>query len=143
MVRRVDENPKLKAKAGPYYYSWAGISGFYRRYLRNAVRMRVECDVGEPIEGSPRSLRTPTRLTYFASKPVRVAEGIAIDDGTLSMAVLKRAAQRDMPGLISRLLTDNRPASGTARSPIRRRPRGDGTRCPRTRTGHYGRFRYR
>ena len=31
VVRRVDEHPKLKAKAGPYYYSWAGISGFYRK----------------------------------------------------------------------------------------------------------------
>ena len=52
---------------------------------------------------SPRSSRTPTRCTYFASKPIRVCEGIAIDDGTLSLGVLKRAAQRDMPTLISRL----------------------------------------
>src|SRR5882762_6019054 len=41
VVRRVDEHPKLKSKAGPYYYSWAGISGFYRRYLLKAVRVRV------------------------------------------------------------------------------------------------------
>src|SRR5215813_12446472 len=44
VVRRVDEHPKLKAKAGPYYYSWAGISGFYRRYLLKATRVRVEIE---------------------------------------------------------------------------------------------------
>ena len=112
VVQRVDENPKLKARVGPYYYSWAGISGFYRKNLRNAVRMRLECDAGEPTEGITAIAQNTDPLTYFASKPVRVAEGIAIDDGTLSMAVLKRAAQRDMPSLISRLLSETRPASG-------------------------------
>lgn len=104
VVRRVDENPKLKAKAGPYYYSWAGISGFYRRYLLKAVRMRVEVD-GSSIEGITTIAQNSDPLTYFASKPIRVCEGIAIDDGTLSLAVLKRAAQRDMPTLIGRLLS--------------------------------------
>ncbi len=104
VVRRVDENPKLKAKAGPYYYSWAGISGFYRRYLRKAVRMRVEVG-GETVEGITTIAQNADPLTYFAAKPIRVCEGIAIDDGTLSLAVLKRAAQRDMPTLIGRLLS--------------------------------------
>ena len=111
VVRRVDENPKLKARVGPYYYSWAGISGFYRKYLRGAVRMRVESDAGEPIEGITAIAQNSDPLTYFANKPVRVAEGIEIDDGTLSMAVLKRATQRDMPGLISRLLSDKKSAA--------------------------------
>jgi diacylglycerol kinase family enzyme len=111
VVRRVDENPKLKARAGPYYYSWAGISGFYRRYLRGAVRMRVESDAGDPLEGVTAIAQNSDPLTYFASKPVRVAEGISIDDGTLSMAVLKRATQRDMPSLVGRLLSDRRSAA--------------------------------
>jgi diacylglycerol kinase family enzyme len=111
VVRRVDANPKLKAKAGPYYYSWAGVSGFYRKYLRGAVRMRVESDAGEPLEGVTAIAQNSDPLTYFASKPVRVAEGIAIDDGTLSMAVLKRAAQRDMPSLIGRLLSESKSAA--------------------------------
>jgi diacylglycerol kinase family enzyme len=103
VVRRVDENPKLKAKAGPYYYSWAGISGFYRKYLLKAPRLRVEVG-GESVEGITAIVQNADPLTYFASKPIRVCEGIAIDDGTLSLAVLKRAAQRDMPTLIGRLL---------------------------------------
>jgi diacylglycerol kinase family enzyme len=111
VVRRVDENPKLKANIGPYYYSWAGISGFYRKYLMGATRMRVETDAGEPTEGITAIAQNSDPLTYFASRPVRVAEGIAIDDGTLSLAVLKRAAQRDMPTLISRLLSEKKSAA--------------------------------
>ena len=104
VVRRVDQNPRLKAKAGPYYYSWAGISGFYRRYLLRAARMRVEVN-GATVEGVTTIVQNSDPFTYFASKPIRVCEGIAIDDGTLSLAVLKRATQRDMPSLIGRLLS--------------------------------------
>lgn len=112
VVRRVDENPKLKAKAGPYYYSWAGISGFYRRYLVGAPRLRVETDAGPAVEGITAIAQNSDPLTYFASRPIRVCENIAIDDGTLSVAVLKRAAQRDMPTLIARLLSEGKPATG-------------------------------
>ena len=42
---------------------------------------------------------------------MRVCEGIEIDDGTLSLGVLKRAAQRDMPTLIPRLFSEQRPAA--------------------------------
>src|SRR3954466_17725 len=37
-VKRVDAHPGMKARVGPYYYTWAAVSGFYRRYLGNAVR---------------------------------------------------------------------------------------------------------
>jgi diacylglycerol kinase family enzyme len=112
VVRRVDEHPKLKAKAGPYYYSWSGISGFYRRYLVNPTRMRVEVEGREPVDGVTAITQNSDPLTYFANRPIRVCEGIAIDDGTLSVAVLKRATQRDMPTLISRLLSGKRSAAG-------------------------------
>src|ERR671937_923548 len=39
---RVDQRPKLKARAGPYFYTWVAVSSFYRDYLRNPVRMRLE-----------------------------------------------------------------------------------------------------
>ncbi|HVQ60040.1 MAG TPA: diacylglycerol kinase family protein [Solirubrobacterales bacterium] len=112
VVKRVDEHPKIKSKAGPYYYSWAGISGFYRRYLMNAVRVRAEIEGAEPVEGITAIAQNSDPLTYFASRPIRVCEGIEIDDGTLSMAVLKRATQRDMPGLIGRLLGGKKTAAG-------------------------------
>jgi diacylglycerol kinase family enzyme len=104
VTERVDARPGLKAKAGPYYYSWAAISSFYRRYLSNPIVLRVEVD-GEEAEGVTAVAQNSDPYTYFASRPIRVCEGISFDDGTLSMAVLRRAAQRDMPTLIARLLS--------------------------------------
>jgi diacylglycerol kinase family enzyme len=110
VVKRVDAHPRLKSRAGPYYYSWAAISAFYRRYMVRPVRLRVEVE-GESTEGVTALAQNSDPFTYFASRPIRVCEGIAIDDGTLSLAVLKRAAQRDMPTLISRLFSERRPAA--------------------------------
>jgi diacylglycerol kinase family enzyme len=110
VVERVDAHPRLKSRAGPYYYSWSGISAFYRRYLYNAVKVRVETG-GESAGGVTAIVQNSDPFTYFASRPIRVCEGIAIDDGTLSLAVLKRAAQRDMPLLITRLFSADKPAS--------------------------------
>lgn len=111
VVRRVDANPKLKATAGPYYYSWAGVSGFYRKYLVNPIRVRTTVDGHEPVEGVTTIVQNSDPFTYFASRPIRVCEGIGLDDGTLSMAVLKRATQRDMPTLISSLFSETKPAA--------------------------------
>jgi diacylglycerol kinase family enzyme len=111
VVKRVDAHPRLKSRAGPYYYSWAAVSSLYRNFLHNPVRMRVECDAGEPIEGVTALAQNSDPFTYFASYPIRVCEGVAIDDGTLSLGVLKRAAQRDMPTLIPRLFSEKRPGA--------------------------------
>jgi diacylglycerol kinase family enzyme len=111
VVKRVDRNPTMKGNAGPYYYSWAGISSFYRKYLVNPVRMRARVEGREPVEGITTIVQNSDPFSYFASRPIRVCEGIAIDDGTLSMAVLKRAAQRDMPTLVNRLFSESRPAA--------------------------------
>ena len=116
VVKRVDSHPRLKARAGQWYYTWAAVSGFYRHYLRNPVRMRVEVD-GERVEGVTAIAQNSDPFTYFASRPVRVCEGVAIDDGTLSLGVLKRAAQRDMPTLIAAPVQRERPRRPrTARS---------------------------
>ena len=111
VVKRVDAHPRLKSRTGPYYYSWAAISSLYRNYLYNPVRMRVETDAGDPVEGVTALAQNSDPFTYFANYPIRVCEGVSIDDGTLSLGVLKRAAQRDMPTLIPRLFSDRRPAS--------------------------------
>jgi diacylglycerol kinase family enzyme len=103
VTERVDTHPRLKARAGPYYYSWAAISSFHRRYLRDPVWMRVEVGDRE-VTGITAVAQNSDPYTYFANRPIRVCEGIDLDDGTLSMAVLRRAAQRDVPTLIPRLL---------------------------------------
>ena len=110
VVKRVDAHPRLKSRAGPYYYSWAAISAFYRNYVVSPVRLRVEVGA-ETIEGVTALAQNSDPFTYFASRPVRVCEGIEIDDGTLSLGVLRRAAQRDMPTLIPRIFSEKRPAA--------------------------------
>jgi diacylglycerol kinase family enzyme len=110
VVRRVDAHPRLKGAVGPYYYSWAALSAFYRNYMINPVRLRVETG-DSAIEGITALAQNSDPFTYFARRPIRVCEGVAIDDGTLSLGVLKRAAQRDMPTLIPRLFSERRPAA--------------------------------
>ncbi|HEY2478096.1 MAG TPA: diacylglycerol kinase family protein [Solirubrobacterales bacterium] len=110
VVKRVDAHPKLKAKAGPWYYSWAGVSAFTRRYLLNPVRLRVTVDDAPPIEGVTAITQNSDPFTYFSTKPIYVNEGVAIDSGTMSTAVLKRAAIRDMPTLLPKLFSQRKPA---------------------------------
>ena len=68
------------------------------------------------VEGVTALAQNSDPFTYFASRPIRVCEGVAIDDGTLSLGVLKRAAQRDMPTLIPRLFSETRDRPRTGRS---------------------------
>jgi diacylglycerol kinase family enzyme len=110
VVKRVDAHPKTKSLAGPYYFTWAAVSAFYRSYLYNPVRLRVQAG-GETAEGVTALCQNSDPFTYFASRPVRVCEDVAIDDGTLALGVLKRAAQRDMPTLIARIFSERRPAA--------------------------------
>jgi diacylglycerol kinase family enzyme len=110
VVRRVDAHPHLKSRAGHYYYTWAAISAFYRSYLVNPVRMRVEVD-GQTVEGITALAQNSDPFTYFTNHPIRVCEGVSIDDGTLALAVLKRAAQRDVATLIPRLFSEKRPGA--------------------------------
>jgi diacylglycerol kinase family enzyme len=105
VTERVDSKPGLKASAGPYFYTWATLSRYYRRYLRNPVVMRVEAD-DRDVEGITALAQNSDPYTYFASRPLRVCEGVELDDGTLSIAVLRRGAQRDAFMLIPRLLSE-------------------------------------
>ena len=107
---RVDRKPKFKARAGPYFYTVVAVSSFYREYLRHPVLMRLE--VGdEAVEGVTVISQNSDPFTYFGRRPVRVCEGIANDDGTLSVAILRRAAQRDMGPIITRVLAEGLRAS--------------------------------
>ena len=103
VVKRVDAHPKMKSRAGQWYFTWATISGFYREYLRNPVRMSVELE-GNRFESVTTILQNSDPFTYFGDRPVRVCDGAALDNGTLSLAALRRSAQRDMPTIASRVL---------------------------------------
>jgi diacylglycerol kinase family enzyme len=104
VVKRVDAHPRLKARARQWYYTWAAISGFYRDYLRNPIRLEVELG-GQRVEGVTLIAQNSDPFTYFADIPIRIVEGVGLDDGRLAMAVLGRAAQRDMPTIAARVLS--------------------------------------
>ena len=110
VVRRVDAHPKLKARAGQWYYTWAAISGFYREYLRNPVRVAMETG-GERSEGVTAIFQNSDPFTYFGNRPVRVADGAELSNGRLSAGVLMRANQLDMPSVAFRVLNDRLKAS--------------------------------
>ncbi len=113
VVERVDANPRLKAKAGPYFYTWAAMSGYFREYMRNPVRLEATVE-GESHRGVTVLVQNSDPFTYFSSRPVHVCENISIDDGTLAMVVLKRANQLDVLSAVPRLLS-NRMAAGKHR----------------------------
>ncbi|MDP9228476.1 MAG: hypothetical protein M3M99_05415 [Actinomycetota bacterium] len=111
VVRRVDEHPRLKARAGRWYFTWSAVSSFYRQYLRDPVRMSVELE-GTRFEGITTVIQNSDPFTYFGDRPVRVCDGAAFDNGTLSLAVLRRSAQRDMPTITARVFSDRARPSG-------------------------------
>jgi diacylglycerol kinase family enzyme len=104
-AQRVDARPRLKARAGRWFYTYAAISGFYRRYLRDPVRMRIDAD-GRSVEGITAIAQNSDPYTYFGNQPVRICDGVSLDSGTLSLAMLRRAAQRDVPTIIARALSE-------------------------------------
>jgi diacylglycerol kinase family enzyme len=104
-ARRMDARPSLKARGGRWFYTAVAIDSFYREYLGRAVRMRVRTDDAE-AEGITAIAQNSDPFTYFGRRPVRVCEGAALDNGSLAVALLRRAAQRDVPTVIARALSE-------------------------------------
>ncbi len=104
VVERVDAHPRLKARFGPYYYSWAAVSTFNRRYLVNPPQMKVTVD-GETLDGVTVIAQNSDPFTYFGTRPIRVCEGAGLETGSLSVGVLRKATPLELPTLIPRLLS--------------------------------------
>src|ERR1700683_4263393 len=47
VAARVDSNPRLKARFGAYYFTWAAVSTFTRRYILKPPRLQVELGEGQ------------------------------------------------------------------------------------------------
>ena len=107
-ARRVDARPRLKARYGPYFYTLSAVAAFYSEFLRNPVMMRLETPSGQS-EGVTTIVQNSMPFTYFKNRPVRICEDVGFDSGTLSAAVLTRAAQRDVPSILLRALAERFP----------------------------------
>ena len=110
-AQRVDSHPRLKARAGRWFYTYAAVSGFYRRYLRDPVGIRLEVEE-RTVEGITAIAQNSDPYTYFGRQPVRVCDGVVLESGTLSMAMLRRAAQRDVPTIMARALSERMSITG-------------------------------
>ncbi len=96
VVERVDAHPHLKARLGEWYFTWAAVTTFARRYVFAPPRMEVSAG-DETIAGVTAVVQNAAPYTYFNRRPIELAEGAALQSGTLSGVVLRRANPLDMP----------------------------------------------
>jgi diacylglycerol kinase family enzyme len=67
--------------------------------------MRLEAG-STSAEGVTAIAQNSDPFTYFGNQPLRICENAALDNGTLSVAILRRATQRDVPTIAARVLID-------------------------------------
>jgi diacylglycerol kinase family enzyme len=91
VVERVDANPRLKSRFGPWFFTWVAVSTFLRRYLVRPPRLLVHTDDGREIEGVTAIVQNGAPFTYFQNRPIDIAEGASLDSGTLAGGVLQAA----------------------------------------------------
>jgi diacylglycerol kinase family enzyme len=97
VVQRVDANPHLKARLGPWYFTWVAITTFARRYLLHPPRLSTHLADGQEHTGVTAVVQNGSPFTYFRDRPIEIAEDASLDSGTLSGCVLHRARPIDMP----------------------------------------------
>jgi diacylglycerol kinase family enzyme len=104
VVERVDSNPALKARFGPWYFAHSAVRTFLARYVVRPPRLDVDFD-GRTVRGVSAFVQNGKAYTYFQSTPIQVATGGELDSGDLSGAVLTRASPVDMPPVTYRALS--------------------------------------
>ena len=104
VVERVDSHPNVKRRLGQYYYTYAAISTFTRRYLVRPPRVRVTLG-DQGTDGVTCIVQNSDPYTYFGDRPIRICEGSGLDTGTLGVAVLRRATPLELPTLLPRVFS--------------------------------------
>jgi diacylglycerol kinase family enzyme len=104
VTQRVDAHPWLKARFGPWAYAAAALAAFNREYALRPPRLAVE--VGdELLEGVTAIVQNTTPYTYFASRPIDLAEDVSLTSATVAGVVLERARPLDVPTVAWRALS--------------------------------------
>ena len=106
VVERVDSNPRLKARFGPWYYAQAAVTTFLKLRRQPAARHRDGRGAGDARRERLRP-ELPA-LTFFRRRPVRLAAG---DHLAVRRSLRRRpdARQRTRPA------DDHLPAAGAPR----------------------------
>ena len=77
VVERVDRNPGLKKRFGPFYFAGSAISVFLRKYVVNPPRLEIEVD-GRTVGGVSLFVQNAENYTYFNQKPRPARRGRAV-----------------------------------------------------------------
>jgi diacylglycerol kinase family enzyme len=101
VVERVDANPRMKSRFGPWFFTWVAVSTFMRRYVVRPPRLKVQTAKGE-IAGVTAIVQNGSPFTYFQNRPIEIAEGASLDSGALAGGVLKNATLLAMPSIAFR-----------------------------------------
>ena len=104
VVERVDSHPKLKARLSEYYFTYAAISTFNKKYLIKPPRMHVSAG-GQELDAVTAIAQVSDPYTYFASRPIRLCSDVSMTDGALGLTVLKRATALEIPTVVARVFT--------------------------------------
>ena len=104
VVERVDRRPRLKARLREWYFTYAAVTTFVRRYLVNPPRLRLEAD-GREFEGVTLVVQNSDPFTYFGRQPLRVGADAGLETGALSATVLRRAGPLDLLTIVPRVLS--------------------------------------
>jgi diacylglycerol kinase family enzyme len=98
VVERVDAKPHLKARLGPYFFTWVAVTTFMHRYLLSPPRLEVQAGA-QTLEGVTAIVQNGSPFTYFKDRPIEIADGAALDSGVLTGGVLHRATLLSMPSI--------------------------------------------
>jgi diacylglycerol kinase family enzyme len=101
VVQRVDAKPRLKARWGPWFFTWVAVTTFMRRYLVRPPRLDTHLG-DQDVPGVTAIVQNGSPFTYFNDRPIEIAENATLDSGTLSTCVLRRARPLDMPSIALR-----------------------------------------
>jgi len=119
VVERVDANPKMKARLGPYFFTWVAVSTFLRRYLLSPPRLEVQAS-GRTLDGVTAIVQNGSPFTYFQNRPIEIVDGAALDSGALAGGVLHRATLLSMPSIAWRAFSRRAHVAGNRQvSPLR------------------------
>ncbi len=112
VVERVDANPRMKARLGPYFFTWVAVTTFLRRYLA-ARPPALEVDAaGSSFRGVTAIVQNGSPFTYFQDRPIEIADGASLDSGALAGGVLHRASLISMLSIAWRAFSSRARVAG-------------------------------
>jgi diacylglycerol kinase family enzyme len=112
VVKRIEQSPGLKRhRMREYFFVYAAVETVLRDYVRNPPRMEVH--VGARVDRAITTLvQNGAEFTYLDDKPIYIAEGAALDGGTLAGVALRGVRPQDIAGIARRLLSAKRSIVG-------------------------------